>query len=113
MGDNYCDAVNNRAFCNYDGGDCCQSTVKTKKVSGMLVLQNNPYTSDNDMKFDLVLITLIKNQCLSLKSAVTHILGVCRLFYFPCVLPTWTLLSHCCASSRGRMLLVSSFDIYK
>ncbi|XP_057674681.1 pregnancy-associated plasma protein A, pappalysin 1a isoform X1 [Corythoichthys intestinalis] len=32
MGDNYCDAVNNRAFCNYDGGDCCQSTVKTKKV---------------------------------------------------------------------------------
>ncbi|XP_030647527.1 pregnancy-associated plasma protein A, pappalysin 1b [Chanos chanos] len=32
MGDNYCDAVNNRAFCNYDGGDCCHSTVKTKKV---------------------------------------------------------------------------------
>ncbi|KAJ8286844.1 hypothetical protein GJAV_G00043960 [Gymnothorax javanicus] len=32
MGDNYCDAVNNRAFCDYDGGDCCQSTVKTKKV---------------------------------------------------------------------------------
>uniref|UniRef100_A0A672GDX1 Pappalysin-1 n=1 Tax=Salarias fasciatus TaxID=181472 RepID=A0A672GDX1_SALFA len=32
MGDNYCDSVNNRAFCNYDGGDCCQSTVKTKKV---------------------------------------------------------------------------------
>lgn len=35
MGDNYCDSVNNRAFCNYDGGDCCQSTVKTKKVSGI------------------------------------------------------------------------------
>lgn len=34
MGDNYCDAINNRAFCSYDGGDCCQSTVKTKKVSG-------------------------------------------------------------------------------
>ncbi|KAI7812733.1 pregnancy-associated plasma protein A, pappalysin 1b isoform X1 [Triplophysa rosa] len=32
MGDNYCDAINNRAFCNYDGGDCCRSTVKTKKV---------------------------------------------------------------------------------
>ncbi|XP_039618674.1 pregnancy-associated plasma protein A, pappalysin 1a [Polypterus senegalus] len=31
-GDNYCDAVNNRAFCKYDGGDCCASTVKTKKV---------------------------------------------------------------------------------
>ncbi|CAG5867523.1 unnamed protein product, partial [Menidia menidia] len=30
IGDNYCDSVNNRAFCNYDGGDCCQSTVKTK-----------------------------------------------------------------------------------
>lgn len=36
MGDNYCDSVNNRAFCNYDGGDCCQSTVKTKKVSGIV-----------------------------------------------------------------------------
>ncbi|XP_045325553.1 pappalysin-1 [Leopardus geoffroyi] len=33
MGDNYCDAINNRAFCNYDGGDCCASTVKTKKVT--------------------------------------------------------------------------------
>ncbi|XP_028851708.1 pregnancy-associated plasma protein A, pappalysin 1b [Denticeps clupeoides] len=32
MGDNYCDGINNRAFCNYDGGDCCYSTVKTKKV---------------------------------------------------------------------------------
>ncbi|XP_054854549.1 pappalysin-1 [Eublepharis macularius] len=32
MGDNYCDSSNNRAFCNYDGGDCCASTVKTKKV---------------------------------------------------------------------------------
>ncbi|PKU37770.1 pappalysihypothetical protein [Limosa lapponica baueri] len=31
MGDNYCDSINNRAFCNYDGGDCCASTVKTKK----------------------------------------------------------------------------------
>uniref|UniRef100_A0A8B9H560 Pregnancy-associated plasma protein A, pappalysin 1b n=1 Tax=Astyanax mexicanus TaxID=7994 RepID=A0A8B9H560_ASTMX len=25
-------SFNNRAFCNYDGGDCCHSTVKTKKV---------------------------------------------------------------------------------
>ncbi|OCT65663.1 hypothetical protein XELAEV_180418971mg, partial [Xenopus laevis] len=33
MGDNYCDGNNNRAFCNYDGGDCCVSTVKTKKVT--------------------------------------------------------------------------------
>ncbi|XP_062399782.1 pregnancy-associated plasma protein A, pappalysin 1b [Sardina pilchardus] len=32
MGDNYCDAINNRAFCHYDGGDCCHSTVKTNKV---------------------------------------------------------------------------------
>lgn len=38
MRDNYCDAVNNRAFCSYDGGDCCQSTVKTKKVSDWLFL---------------------------------------------------------------------------
>ncbi|KAE8583612.1 hypothetical protein XENTR_v10020598 [Xenopus tropicalis] len=33
MGDNYCDGMNNRAFCNYDGGDCCVSTVKTKMVT--------------------------------------------------------------------------------
>ncbi|GAA6070807.1 pregnancy-associated plasma protein A, pappalysin 1a isoform X1 [Tachysurus ichikawai] len=33
QGDNYCDAMNNREYCNYDGGDCCQSTVKTKKES--------------------------------------------------------------------------------
>ncbi|KAM4663374.1 pappalysin-1 [Discoglossus pictus] len=33
MGDYYCDAVNNRAFCKYDGGDCCTSTVKTNKVT--------------------------------------------------------------------------------
>uniref|UniRef100_A0A8D2LSN0 Pappalysin-1 n=1 Tax=Varanus komodoensis TaxID=61221 RepID=A0A8D2LSN0_VARKO len=32
MGDNYCDSSNNRAFCNYDGGDCCVSTVKSKKI---------------------------------------------------------------------------------
>lgn len=41
MGDNYCDAVNNRAFCNYDGGDCCQSTVKTKKVRRTIVRHMN------------------------------------------------------------------------
>ncbi|XP_066517075.1 pregnancy-associated plasma protein A, pappalysin 1a [Hoplias malabaricus] len=32
QGDNYCDSMNNRAYCNYDGGDCCHTTVKTKKV---------------------------------------------------------------------------------
>ncbi|XP_053551737.1 pappalysin-1 [Bombina bombina] len=31
-GDNYCDGINNRAFCNYDEGDCCSTTVLTKKV---------------------------------------------------------------------------------
>ncbi|XP_055515713.1 pappalysin-1-like [Leucoraja erinacea] len=32
MRDNYCDGINNRAYCSYDGGDCCASTVLTKKV---------------------------------------------------------------------------------
>ncbi|GCB62311.1 hypothetical protein scyTo_0000023 [Scyliorhinus torazame] len=32
VGDNYCDGNNNRAYCSYDGGDCCPSTVITKKV---------------------------------------------------------------------------------
>lgn len=75
MGDNYCDAVNNRAFCNYDGGDCCQSTVKTKKVSGMLVPQNKPHASDKEMMLDLVLVTQINSQCLFPNSGVTHGLG--------------------------------------
>ncbi|XP_051893074.1 pregnancy-associated plasma protein A, pappalysin 1a isoform X3 [Pristis pectinata] len=32
VGDSYCDGNNNRAYCSYDGGDCCASTVITKKV---------------------------------------------------------------------------------
>lgn len=75
MGDNYCDAVNNRAFCNYDGGDCCQSTVKTKKVSGKPVLQNKPHASHKEMMLDLVLVTLINSRCLFPNSGVTHGLG--------------------------------------
>lgn len=62
MGDNYCDAVNNRAFCNYDGGDCCQSTVKTKKVSSMLVPQRKPHPLEKEMMFLLVLVALINSQ---------------------------------------------------
>ena len=33
IGDNYCDAVNNHANCEYDGGDCCHS-VKAKAGKG-------------------------------------------------------------------------------
>ncbi|XP_064420709.1 pappalysin-1 [Latimeria chalumnae] len=32
IGDNYCDPGNNRAFCDYDRGDCCTSTVKKNMV---------------------------------------------------------------------------------
>lgn len=28
MGDGFCDAVNNRDVCFWDGGDCCESTVQ-------------------------------------------------------------------------------------
>nr|XP_020469038.1 pappalysin-2 isoform X1 [Monopterus albus] len=31
-GDGWCDTINNRAYCQYDGGDCCTSTLSTKKV---------------------------------------------------------------------------------
>ncbi|KAL4656120.1 pappalysin-2 [Arapaima gigas] len=31
-GDGWCDTINNRAYCQYDGGDCCSSTLSTKKV---------------------------------------------------------------------------------
>ncbi|XP_061239267.1 pappalysin-2 [Bos javanicus] len=32
QGDGWCDTINNRAYCNYDGGDCCPSTLSSKKV---------------------------------------------------------------------------------
>uniref|UniRef100_A0A3Q1GST4 Pappalysin 2 n=1 Tax=Acanthochromis polyacanthus TaxID=80966 RepID=A0A3Q1GST4_9TELE len=30
--DGWCDTINNRAYCQYDGGDCCPSTLSTRKV---------------------------------------------------------------------------------
>ncbi|XP_051712910.2 pappalysin-2 isoform X1 [Oryctolagus cuniculus] len=30
--DGWCDTINNRAYCHYDGGDCCSSTLSSKKV---------------------------------------------------------------------------------
>nr|XP_033772401.1 pappalysin-2 [Geotrypetes seraphini] len=30
--DGWCDTNNNRAYCQYDGGDCCASTLSSKKV---------------------------------------------------------------------------------
>ncbi|XP_074076983.1 pappalysin-2-like [Macrotis lagotis] len=30
--DGWCDTINNRAYCQYDGGDCCSSTLSSKKV---------------------------------------------------------------------------------
>lgn len=32
VGDSYCDGVNNRELCHWDGGDCCKSTVKGHEV---------------------------------------------------------------------------------
>ncbi|KAJ7332591.1 hypothetical protein JRQ81_014771, partial [Phrynocephalus forsythii] len=29
--DGWCDTINNRAYCQYDGGDCCSSTVSSRK----------------------------------------------------------------------------------
>uniref|UniRef100_A0A8B9TTT2 Pappalysin 2 n=1 Tax=Anas platyrhynchos TaxID=8839 RepID=A0A8B9TTT2_ANAPL len=28
----WCDTINNRAYCQYDGGDCCSSTLSSRKV---------------------------------------------------------------------------------
>uniref|UniRef100_A0A8C6Y7M9 Pappalysin 2 n=1 Tax=Naja naja TaxID=35670 RepID=A0A8C6Y7M9_NAJNA len=36
--DGWCDTINNRAYCQYDGGDCCSSTVSSKKVTDTLVV---------------------------------------------------------------------------
>lgn len=30
--DGWCDIINNRAYCRYDGGDCCASTLSSQKV---------------------------------------------------------------------------------
>lgn len=35
-GDGWCDTINNRAYCQYDGGDCCPSTLSSKKVNIIL-----------------------------------------------------------------------------
>uniref|UniRef100_A0A8C5X7M1 Pappalysin 2 n=1 Tax=Malurus cyaneus samueli TaxID=2593467 RepID=A0A8C5X7M1_9PASS len=33
IGENgWCDTINNRAYCQYDGGDCCSSTLSSRKV---------------------------------------------------------------------------------
>ncbi|KAK6484674.1 pappalysin-2-like [Huso huso] len=32
QGDGWCDTINNRAHCQYDGGDCCPSTLSSRKV---------------------------------------------------------------------------------
>ncbi|XP_053104585.1 pappalysin-2 isoform X2 [Hemicordylus capensis] len=37
--DGWCDTINNRAYCQYDGGDCCSSTVSSRK-SHWTSLQN-------------------------------------------------------------------------
>ncbi|KAM6219051.1 pappalysin-2 [Rhynchocyon petersi] len=39
--DGWCDTINNRAYCNYDGGDCCSSTLSSKKVI--------PFAADCDL----------------------------------------------------------------
>ncbi|EHB09018.1 Pappalysin-2 [Heterocephalus glaber] len=38
--DGWCDTINNRAYCSYDGGDCCSSTSSSKKVT--------PFAADCD-----------------------------------------------------------------
>ncbi|XP_060053706.1 pappalysin-2 [Erinaceus europaeus] len=40
--DGWCDTINNRAYCNYDGGDCCSSTLSSKKVT--------PFAADCDLE---------------------------------------------------------------
>uniref|UniRef100_A0A8C1L882 Pappalysin 2 n=1 Tax=Cyprinus carpio TaxID=7962 RepID=A0A8C1L882_CYPCA len=35
-GDGWCDTINNRAYCQYDGGDCCPSTLSSRKVNLIL-----------------------------------------------------------------------------
>ncbi|KAG7258230.1 hypothetical protein CRUP_023800 [Coryphaenoides rupestris] len=32
QGDAWCDVINNRAYCDYDGGDCCSSSLSRNKV---------------------------------------------------------------------------------
>ncbi|XP_075396602.1 pappalysin-2 [Tenrec ecaudatus] len=39
--DGWCDTINNRAYCHYDGGDCCSSTLSSKKVT--------PFAADCDL----------------------------------------------------------------
>ena len=39
IGDGFCDDINNNLACDYDGGDCCGSDVKTQFCTECLCLE--------------------------------------------------------------------------
>ena len=41
VGDGYCDDMNNHVNCDYDGGDCCLTPIKTDYCSECICHQNN------------------------------------------------------------------------
>lgn len=51
VGDGFCDGVNNRDLCDWDGGDCCPSTV----LAGMVMPMDEDCTEDCECKDPLAL----------------------------------------------------------
>ena len=45
MGDGYCDDSMNNKLCQYDGGDCCLSEIKTEHCSECLCLEEETITT--------------------------------------------------------------------
>ena len=45
VGDGYCDDVTNNVECNYDGGDCCLSDIKTNYCDDCLCLEGGNSTN--------------------------------------------------------------------
>ena len=45
VGDGFCDDIANNVECNYDGGDCCLSDIKTDYCSECLCLEGNSTTT--------------------------------------------------------------------
>ena len=67
IGDGMCNDETNNADCNYDGGDCCLSDIKTNKclecacsIKGIIKLPNIPTIKDISWLIQTLFGTFIK-----------------------------------------------------
>ena len=60
VGDGFCDDATNNLVCNYDGGDCCLSDIKTNYCNECLCLEGGNSTNSTtglpEGKFKIILL---------------------------------------------------------